>query len=143
LNGSSMLELSRYIFLAGALPFVTLGIMHAQLAPRGLSPRDPALRDAMMRGFPVLTRRVTIWRGWVGFNFTHSLGLVLFGVAVLLIGRSSASFQSQAAIFIPFAIVVSAIYLALAIRYFFRTPILGIALSCLCFVASWVVSLVS
>jgi len=45
-----MPELSRYISLMGALPFVVLGIAHAFATPRtpaqskGLSPRDPVLR---------------------------------------------------------------------------------------------------
>ena len=50
-----MTELSRYIFLAGALPFVVLGVVHAFVTPRtstqaeGLSPRNPALREAMAK----------------------------------------------------------------------------------------------
>ena len=139
-----MPELSRYIFLIGALPFVVLGLAHVFATPRapaqskGLSPRDPALREAMTKGTVLLTRRTTVWLGWVGFNLSHSLGAVLFGAVVLLVGRSQASFQAQAGVFLPFAIVVSGLYLLLGLRYWFRTPIVGIALSGVCFVASWV-----
>ena len=139
-----MPELSRYIFLMGALPFVVLGMAHAFATPRvpaqskGLSPRDPALREAMAKDTVLLTRRTTLWLAWVGFNLSHSLGAVLFGAVVLLVGRSQASFQAQAGVFLPFAIVVSGLYLLLGLRYWFRTPIVGIALSGVCFVASWV-----
>ena len=139
-----MPELSRYISLMGALPFVVLGIAHAFATPRtpaqskGLSPRDPVLREAMTKDTVLLTRRTTLWLAWVGFNLSHSLGAVLFGAVVLLVGRSQASFQAQAGVFLPFAIVVSGLYLLLGLRYWFRTPIVGIALSGVCFVASWV-----
>lgn len=136
-------ELSRYLFLLGAVPFVVLGIAHALFTPRstsdskGLSPRDPAMREAMVKETLLLTRRTTLWLAWVGFNFSHSLGAVLFGAAVLLIGRSAASFQAQAHVFLPFAVAVCGLYLAIGVRYWFRNPIIGILLATACFLASW------
>jgi len=139
----SMLELSRYLFLAGAVPFVMLGLAHVAATPqtpadaKGLSPRDPAVRDAMAHDTVLLTRRTTLWLAWVGFNLSHSLGAILFGVLALLIGRTLASFEAQAGVFLPFTVVVSAVYLALGVRYWFRTPIVGISCSGVCFAASW------
>ena len=140
----STLELSRYLFLIGALPFIVLGLAHAVATPqtpadaKGLSPRDPAVRDAMAHDSVLLTRRTTLWLAWVGFNLSHSLGAILFGAVVVLIGRSSASFEAQATVFLPLAVLVSATYLVLGVRYWFRTPIIGISLASVCFVVSWV-----
>ena len=139
----SMPELSRYLFLIGALPFILLGFAHAVATPQtpadaqGLSPRDPAVRGAMARDTILLTRRTTVWLAWVGFNMSHSLGAILFGAVVVLIGRSGASFEAQASVFLPLAVLVSAIYLVLAIRYWFRTPIIGISLASVCFLVAW------
>jgi len=139
-----MAELSRYLFLVGALPFVFLGLAHALATPRtpaeskGLSPRDPAFREAMSQETFLLTRRTNMWLTWVGFNLSHSLGAVLFGAVVLLIGRSPASFRAEAGVFLPLALVVSGLYFVLGLRYWFRTPIIGIALSGVCFIASCV-----
>jgi hypothetical protein len=137
-----MLELSRYVFLAGALPYIVLGIAHVRATPRtpadtrGLSPRDPALREAMARETLLLTRRTTLWLTWVGFNLSHSLGAILFGATVVLIARTPASFEAQAPVFLPFAVVVSASYLAIGVRYWFKTPIVGISMACACFVTA-------
>jgi hypothetical protein len=137
-----MSEMARYIFLAGAVPFVFLGALHALATPRtiaqskGLSPRDPALREAMAKATVRITPNTTLWKAWVGFNFSHSLGAVLFGAGILLVGRSQASFESQSQVFLPFAVVVSALYLMIGARYWFRTPIVGIALSTACFLTS-------
>ena len=142
-----MSELSRYLFLIGAVPFVFLGTAHAFATPlqpadsKGLSPRDPAMREAMTRETPLLTRRTNLWLAWVGFNMSHSLGAVLFGVVVLLIGRNATTYSAQAGVFLPLAVVVSALYLLLGVRYWFRTPVIGIAFSGACFVAAWIVRL--
>lgn len=143
-----MPELSRYIFLVGALPFVVLGVAHALATPRtsaqakGLSPRDLALREAMAKDTILLSRRTTLWLAWVGFNLSHSLGAVLFGTVILLVGRSQASFQEQAGVFLPFTVAVSGLYLVLGLRYWFTTPTIGFALSGICFIASWVLFII-
>ncbi len=135
-------EISRLLFLLGALPFLLLGAAHAWHTPldvssrKGLSPRDPGLAAAMAAGGVLLTRHVDVWRAWVGFNFSHSLGAIVFGVAVLLAGRSSAVFAREAAAWLPLAVTVDLVYLALAWRYWFRTPLLGVGLSLASFLAS-------
>jgi len=142
-----MPELCRYLFMAGALPFIILGTLHALATPtrvdqaRGLSPQDPAIRDAMQAEPLLMTRRTSLWWAWVGFNLSHSLGAVLFGAVVVLLGRSSASFTPQAHLFMPLAILTSSSYLYLAARYWFRTPIIGVGFSTACFIGSYVLFL--
>jgi len=139
-----MLELSRYLYLAGALPFFVLGIAHAlatPLAPRdvkGLSPSDPQLAEAMTRSGLRLTRRTDMWRAWVGFNLSHSLGAVVFAAFVFVTGRSAPAFAAEAPIGIPFALAVAAGYLGLARKYWFRTPLIGCLLAAALFLASWI-----
>ena len=144
-RASTRATLSRYLFLLGALPYVVLGLLHALLTPltvdqaKALSPRDPAFRLAMAQQTVLLTRRTNIWVGWVAFNLSHSLGVFLFGIVVLLIGRSQASFAGQAAVFVPLAVLVTTAHLALAVSYSFpRDAILGISFAIVCFVAAWV-----
>src|SRR5262249_16077863 len=133
-----MRDLSRYLLIAGAVVFIVLGLAHAALTPqttgeaKGLSPRDPATREAMARDTLLLTHRTSLWLAWVGFNLSHSLGLTV------LIGRSSASFEGQARLFLPLAVLVCLSYVALGLLYWFRTPLAGILLAGLCFLASWV-----
>jgi hypothetical protein len=139
-------ELSRYLFLTGGVPFLVLGLAHAIATPlqvgqaKGLSPADPGLATAMAHTPVRLTRRTNVWLAWVGFNLSHSLGAVLFGVVVLLIGRSTSSFAADGGVFRPLAVIVSASYLVLAIRYWFRTPIIVCAAALALFVSSWLVA---
>jgi hypothetical protein len=139
-----MLELSRYLYLAGALPFLVLGLAHVIATPRapadvkGLSPSDPQLAEAMTRSGLRLTRRTDMWRAWVGFNLSHGLGVVVFAAFVFLTGRSASAFAVEAHLAIPFAFVVAGGYLWLARRYWFRTPFIGCLLAATLFLAAWV-----
>jgi hypothetical protein len=136
-----VVELSRYLFLAGALPLIFLGVVHALLTPltpdqpKPLSPRDADYRRSMSEQKPLLTRRTNLWLLWVGFNLSHSVGVLLFGIVVLLAGRSTAAFQVNGP-FLPFAVVVSATYVAIGLRFWYRAPVIGIAISGICFIAS-------
>lgn len=139
-----MADLSRYLFLAGSIPIAFLGVAHAMATPlapgarKGLSLWEPELEESMAKSTVRLTKRTSVWLAWVGFNFSHGLGAVAFGAFVLLVGRTASSFEALASGCVPLAVAVSGAYLWLAVRYWFRTPIIGCALSFGCFVASWV-----
>jgi len=138
-----MSEISRYLFLAGALPFLFLGSVHARETPlsaskpKGLTPSDPALIGSMQKSAVRLTRRTDMWLAWIGFNLSHSLGAVAFGLFVVVIGRSAESFASQAAVCVPLATLVAATYVAIGLKYWFRDPNAGLTVALVCFVASW------
>jgi hypothetical protein len=76
-----------------------------------------------------------MWRGWVGFNLSHSLGILLFGVVV--VRRTPVSFGHNAAVFLPLAVVVSLVYLGLGLAYWFRTPLIGISAAVALVSAAW------
>lgn len=68
------------LVIIGAAIFGILGTLHliyTFLTPR-FDPRDSSLRSVMENTAPRLTRETTMWRAWVGFNASHSLGAMLF-----------------------------------------------------------------
>jgi hypothetical protein len=52
------------------------------------APRDPTVQLSMTRALPLIYRETSMWRAWVGFNASHSMGLILFGL-LLAISRAS------------------------------------------------------
>src|SRR5215467_5178140 len=60
----------------------TLGVVHLVYTfwVPNLTPLDPALQISMSQIAPVITKETTMWRCWVGFNASHSMGLILFGL---------------------------------------------------------------
>jgi len=67
---------------ASALVLLVLGSVHLLYTFRGpkLRPRDEALLVRMQEVSPVLTRDTTMWKAWVGFNASHGMGAMLFGL---------------------------------------------------------------
>jgi hypothetical protein len=124
-----------------------LGLLHALYTlmdirdPRRIVPDDPLVIAAMQSSKIRLTRgESTMWEGWVGFNFSHSLGALMLAAACFIV---AACFRIFA--FSPWALfalaAVSAIYLLLAVQYWFRVPIIGIALATACLSGAWLLYL--
>jgi len=133
---------SAWLILGGSV-FAVLGLLHAIYTfadiaqPRRLVPDDPAVIAAMSSAGVRLARGgTTMWRAWLGFNFSHSLGALMFGFGCIAVGLSLQSLAlPKAALLVPIAI--GAIYFLLAIRFWFRAPAVGIAAGTLCFAFGW------
>jgi hypothetical protein len=84
------------MIMSAAIPLV-LGIIHLAytLVGRQLTPRPP-LQIAMSQVPLMLTRQTTMWRAWIGFNASHSMGAILFGLVYgyLAFGHAELVFQS-------------------------------------------------
>jgi hypothetical protein len=124
------------VFSAGII--LTLGVTHLIYTFWGtkLTPRDPALQISMSQISPVITKETTMWRAWVGFNVSHSMGAILFGLiyGYLAIAHSQLLFRS------PFLLIVGLAMLGgffvLGKVYWFSTPFTGISISLACYIAS-------
>jgi len=133
---------ARILMVLSSSILLTLGIMHLSLmfGGTGLTPRDPALQASMSTTSPVLTDETTMWRCWMGFNATHSMALILFGLmyGYLALAHSQLLFRSPFLLFVGFATL--ACLLVLCKLYFFRSPLLGVSASLLFYVVSVAVS---
>lgn len=133
---------STWLIVGGSL-FGILGLLHAVYTladifrPRRLVPDDVAVMQVMSAtGLRLARGGTTMWRAWVGFNFSHSLGIVLFSFGCIAVGLSLGSLAlPKAALLVPVAI--GAIYFLLAVRYWFRVPAIGAAMGTVCFIVGW------
>ena len=119
------------LVLLSAIIIGLLGLTHlifTFVGPR-LLPRDTSVIDAMKNTSPVLTQETTIWKAWLGFNASHSLGAILFAscFGYLATQQSSIFFSSLFLQLLGLAILIA--LLVLAKLFWFRTPLIGIALS--------------
>jgi hypothetical protein len=134
---------ARFLLDLGGGIFVLLGSLHALYTfldirrPRRLVPQDPAVGLAMKASPLRLSRGgTTMWRAWVGFNFSHSVGAVLFGVVCIGAGAVLGAVVVRTWV-LPVLVVISFIYLGLSALYWFRIPTSGIAVASLCLLVAW------
>lgn len=119
----------RLLLIIGASIFLLLGTAHGALTlidlsnPSSFTPRDPELRAAMQKSAIEFHPKINLWRAWLGFNLTHSLGIILFGGAFLYIGVFHSLLFSQSPLLQGCSILVSAAYLVISLKFFSQRPL--------------------
>ena len=136
------MNIADVLIAASAVVLGTLGSIHLLYTYRGnkLEPRDPALREAMQRVSPVITRQTTVWRATKGFNASHSLGIIAFALVYGYLALWRAEVLAGSMFLLVLGMAVLLAYLALAWRYFFSIPFRGVALACVLYAAGWALS---
>jgi hypothetical protein len=138
--------MSRLLLILGGTVFGILGVLHALYTlldlwnPRRLVPVDPSVAQAMANSALRLSgERTDMWRAWIGFNFSHSLGVLL--VAVLALWAGSRFNTLPLSVSTGVLTLIGCVYLILALLYWFRSPAIGVAIGTVCFAVAWVLSL--
>jgi len=115
-----------------------LGLVHLVLTfwgPKHL-PRDRSLIDAMANTAPEITSQTTIWRMWMGFNASHSMGLMLFGLSYSYLALAHSELLFQSIYLQVLGLAMLAGYVVLARRFYFSAPLVGASVSLVLFTVS-------
>lgn len=141
--GAQLSVVIRYATL-GSLVFLAMGICHAlvtlidAIAPAFLAPADPQLTEQMARAPIAMTDRMTVWGGYLGFNYSHSLGLTFFGLIYLLIARKASDLFVRLSNLLPLAICMAGTYCLIAVVFWFFAPAAASAVGGICFIRAYV-----
>lgn len=129
------------LFAASATIVLILGMAHLLLTFRGpaFRPRDPDLKSRMEAVSPGITAQTTMWKAWIGFNASHGLGAILFGLVYGYLALAQTALLMGSTFLLTLGMGTLLALLVLARAYWFRTPLLGIALSAALFAAGIVV----
>jgi len=120
-----------------------LGAIHLiyTFASTKFSPRDAALEARLKEVSPVISKETTMWKAWIGFNASHSLGAMLFGLIYGYLSVFQFAFLVQTRFLLILGGLFLACFLVLAKRYWFRIPLLGIGLSLALYIAGFAAAL--
>lgn len=132
--------LSKSLLMAGCVIFFILGATHAIYTfadiwkPKRLVPHKPEVVAAMKASTLALTKDTDMWRAWVGFNISHSVGLILYGLIYGYLTIYGFHMLSSSVFLLSLAPIVAISYLILSIKYWFSIPAIGSLVGLLCFV---------
>jgi hypothetical protein len=133
--------LPRILVSLSAVVILVLGVIHLLYTFWGpkLLPRDSVLHSAMKEVSPVITGETTMWKAWVGFNASHSMGAILFGLtySYLAVIQPILLFNSIYLLTVGFAMLTGLFLLGK--HYWFSIPFRGIAISLLSYTAGIIV----
>jgi hypothetical protein len=99
-------------------------------------PRDPALGEQMKQVAPDISRQTTMWLAWIGFNASHSLGSMLFGLVYGYLALTQYQFLAQAKFHLVLGVLFPARLVLLAKRFWFSIPFFGTRSATVLFVFS-------
>jgi len=127
--------MEQILLIVGASIFGVLGAVHLLYTffTNKFDAHDASVTEAMKGTSPTLTKETSMWRAWIGFNASHSLGAML--VAAIYIPLTVSYFPViQASIwFSVLPVFIGLSYLTLAKKYWFKIPFTGVLIATLCF----------
>jgi hypothetical protein len=138
--------MAQILLAISATIFLVLGTLHGVLTlrdvgkPRAFTPTDDAVRIAMEGTRLAFNPRANFWQAWLGFNLSHSLGVVLFGGGLFFTAWLHFPVFATSPFLQGIAVIIAAAYLVLSLRFWFWGPALGAGLSLLCILAAVVLS---
>jgi hypothetical protein len=130
----------RLVAVSAAI-LLLLGLMHLLFTFYGpkLLPRDAELQARMQQISPVITRQTTMWKAWVGFNASHSFGLILFGAVYGYLALAHGEFLFQSVFLLALGLILLLGYVFLAKLYFFRIPFRGVLIATILYALALIV----
>ena len=133
---------AKILMVLSASIILTLGVVHLVYTFWGsmLMPRDPALQISMSEISPVITQETTMWRCWVGFNASHSMGLILFGLVFGFLALAHGQLLFRSPFLLAVGLAMLGGYVVLCKVSFFSGPLAGVSISLACYLTSIVLS---
>lgn len=134
--------MAQVLIVMAAYVFLVMGVAHGALTlgdlkrPKAFTPRDASVRQVMQQSSIALHPAINLWKAWLGFSMTHSLGLALFGGGFLYVGLFEPNAFATSWLLQVVAVLVSAIYLVVSIKFFFAKPVMGSAIGLIGFLVA-------
>jgi hypothetical protein len=129
--------LARILIAASSVIMAALGGIHLLYTFRGnkLAPRDAAVQAGMSTTQLMLTSETTVWRAWLGFNASHSICALFFGLVFgfLAVSQPELMFRSTYLQLLGLAVLVA--FVVLARLYWFSIPLIGVSIALACYLA--------
>ena len=135
-----MLAVALMVISAGII--FALGALHLVYTFYGnkLTPRDSALQTRMAEVSPVISRRTTMWKTWIGFNASHSMGALLFGLVYGYLALAHSALLFNSAFLLGVGLLMLGGWVVLGKRYWFSVPLQGIGIALVLYVAAVVLA---
>jgi hypothetical protein len=129
--------IAQLLILVSAAIIGLLGAIHMRITFTGskLIPRDAAVRTAMEETSPGITTQTTMWRAWIGFNASHSLGALLFASVYGYLAAAHPDLLFHSAPLLAIGALTLGTYVLLGRAYWFSTPYRAIVVAFACYVA--------
>jgi hypothetical protein len=139
------MALATFLWITGSLIMLLLGSIHLfyTFFSGKFLPVSEGLHEQMEQTTMRLTRQTTMWKAWIGFNASHSIGAIYIGILNIFLAVQFPRLLRDSVFFPLFTIAVIGFYLWLAKKYWFKIPFAGLLITLACYVTSAVIALLA
>ena len=140
-----MLNYASVLVALSAIVILFLGVVHVYytVATNKFDPRDMDLKGRLEAVSPVLSSHMTMWKAWIGFHLSHSLGLLFFGAVFGYLAIFRFSVLQHSTFLLVTGALVLTIYAILSKLYWFSGAFRGIALAFVFYLAGGIAAFVA
>lgn len=127
------------LIITGASILGILGLIHLiyGMMTNKFDSHDESLNQSMKKATLVITKQTTMWRAWMGFNHSHSFGVIWIPMVYLPITLNYFEVLKESILLAGTLPFMALVYALLAKRYWFNIPLIGSAIAFLCFAAAF------
>ncbi len=123
------------LIIAGSIVLGILGFAHYVyvLLTNKFHAYNDAVTQSMHQTSPVLTKDTTMWQAWIGFNYSHSFGVLWIPFIYIPLAINHFHVLQNSLWLTLLLPVMALIYTILAKRYWFSIPLIGSMASFICY----------
>jgi hypothetical protein len=136
---------AKYLWFAGSVVMGLLGTIHMiyTFFTDKFLPRDEKLIGEMTKTSTVLSEQLSMWKAWIGFNGSHSSGVLFIAIINCFIAVKYFPLFQKSHFFFLFNIITIAFYVFLARKYWYVPPLIGVSIAFFCYTVSYILTLVN
>lgn len=137
--------IAKYLWATGSILIALLGIVHLYYTffTNVFSSRNGKLIEDMQANSPILSQKITMWKAWIGFNGSHSSGVIFIGLMNLYLAFYYFSVLQSDHLFFVFNILTIGFYIWLAKKYWFNIPLIGLSITMACYITSYILTMLN
>ena len=137
--------MARILWEIAAIFITLMGLSHlaGTLLTKGMHPRAPELIVDMEVAPLNLTNKLTMWKAWIGFNATHSCGIIFMGIINYYLAWKHFGLLEQDHMFAGLTVAGVLLYALFARIYWFKGVFILLLIAFLIFMAGAILMIVN
>lgn len=137
--------IAKYLWETGSIIIAIFGSIHLYYTffTNKFSSTNEKVVEEMKTSFPILTKETTMWKAWIGFNASHSSGIIFIGIFNFYIAVQYFTVLQSDHFFFLFNILTISFYIWLAKKYWFKRPLIGVLITLICYIVSYVSTMIN
>lgn len=132
--------IAKILWETGSAIIAIMGLLHLRgtLFTDKLFPRNEQLKEDMGSATLRLTEKLTMWKSWIGFNATHSIGAAFVGIANFYLASAYFEILRSDQFLLLSTLAAVGFYVWVANKYWFKTVLVLLSVSWACFIAAYI-----